>query len=317
MSVDRKIRGMRRWIPVYLLILFLALSGCAGGEEKEDGSAQAPKPLDISAIAPYSGSPYVPVNDNEPAFTAEELTAVSFETYSDLDALGRCGEACASVGTDLMPTEKRGSISKVKPSGWHSTEYDTVEGKSLYNRCHLIGYQLTAENANEKNLITGTRYLNTEGMLPFENLVADYVKETKNHVLYRVTPIFEGDNLVASGVQMEGMSVEDEGEEILFNVYCYNIQPGISIDYATGESKVEEKQKNDEKESSRPEDNGSRKEEKPSAAVSYILNTNTKKFHKPSCTSVKQMTEANTREYTGEREEVVSMGYAPCGRCRP
>lgn len=192
--------------------------------------------MDLAAIPAYSGEPYAIVNGNMPYFTASDLTSESFEYYSDLDNLGRCGTAYASVGTDLMPTEKRGSISKVKPSGWQISKYDFVDGKYLYNRCHLIGYQLTAENANEKNLITGTRYLNVDGMLPFENLVADYVKETDNHVLYRVTPVFEGDNLVASGVLMEAESVEDEGDGVEYCVYVYNVQPGVVINYATGEN---------------------------------------------------------------------------------
>ena len=162
-----------------------------------------------------------------------------FEHYSDLDSLGRCGVAYSCVGTELMPTEKRGSIGNVKPSGWHSVKYDFIDGKYLYNRCHLIGYQLTAENANRKNLITGTRYLNVEGMLPFENMVADYIKETKNHVLYRVTPIFDGNDLVCRGVKMEAKSIEDNGDGICFNVFVYNIQPGVHIDYASGDSYAE------------------------------------------------------------------------------
>lgn len=190
----------------------------------------------ISEIPEYNDSPYAVVNDNVPYFTESDLTTTSYEYYSELDSLGRCGVTIACVGTDLMPTEKRGSISKIKPSGWHTVKYDCVDGKYLYNRCHLIGYQLTGENANKQNLITGTRYMNTEGMLPFENMVADYVKETENHVLYRVTPIFEGSNPLASGVEMEAWSVEDEGESICFNVYVYNVQPEIAIDYTTGES---------------------------------------------------------------------------------
>ncbi len=269
------------------------------------GNVLAADSLAVSEIPAYSGFPYISVNDNIPLFTEEELVQNSFETYSELDGLGRCGAAYANVGTDLMPDEKRGSIGKVKPSGWHSVEYDMVEGNSLYNRCHLIGYQLTAENANEKNLITGTRYLNTEGMLPFENMVADYVKETKNHVLYRVTPIFEGDNLVAGGVQMEAMSVEDKGEGILFHVYCYNVQPGISIDYATGESRLENVTA------------GQQDRADGAAETRYILNTNTQKFHVPSCSSVKQMKKANTEEYTGDRDDLASMGYEPCKRCNP
>lgn len=174
--------------------------------------------VDLSTIPAYTGEPYVEINDNVPDFPEDDFTTDSFESYSDLDNLGRCGVAYANIGQDLMPTEKRGSIGQVKPSGWHTQKYDNVDGKFVYNRCHLIGYQLTAENANEKNLITGTRYLNVEGMLPFENMVADYIKETDYHVLYRVTPIFDGDNLVADGVQMEAESVEDNGDGILFNV---------------------------------------------------------------------------------------------------
>ena len=190
-------------------------------------------------IPDFSGEPYVAINGNIPFFVEEEYTTESYEYYSELDELGRCGVTMACIGQDIMPTEDRGEIGSVKPSGWHSVKYDCVEGKYLYNRCHLIGFQLAGENANKKNLITGTRYLNVEGMLPFENMVADYVQETGNHVLYRVTPIFEGDNLVATGVCMEGWSVEDNGEEICFCVFAYNAQPGIVIDYATGESREE------------------------------------------------------------------------------
>ena len=187
-------------------------------------------------IPPYDGTPYVVLNDNQPSFTAEDMTDVSYEFYSDLDELGRCGVTEACIGRDLMPTEKRGDISSVKPTGWVQNQYDWVDGKSRWNRCHLIGFQLAGENANECNLITGTRYLNVEGMLPFENLVADYVKETDNHVLYRVTPAFQGTELVARGVQMEAYSVEDSGDGVCFNVFCYNVQPGVEIDYATGDN---------------------------------------------------------------------------------
>ena len=194
--------------------------------------------LSASDIPAYSGSPYVAVNHNVPEFLETDLATTSYEFYSDLDRLGRCGVAYACIGTDLMPTTERGSIGSVKPTGWHTVKYDVVDGKYLYNRCHLIGYQLSGENANTKNLITGTRYLNVDGMLPFENMVADYVKETKNHVMYRVTPVFEGDNLIANGVQIEAESVEDAGEGILFNVYCYNVQPDVEINYATGDSSL-------------------------------------------------------------------------------
>ena len=193
----------------------------------------------VEEIPEFTDVAYVAVNGNEPFFLPEEITDESYEYYSELDGLGRCGVTMACIGVDIMPTEDRGEIGSVKPTGWQSVKYDCVEGKYLYNRCHLIGFQLAGENANKRNLITGTRYLNIEGMLPFENLVADYVKETGNHVMYRVTPLFDGDDLVAHGVLMEGWSVEDEGEGVCFCVYAYNAQPGIIIDYQTGESREE------------------------------------------------------------------------------
>ena len=192
---------------------------------------------DISDIDKFTGYNYIELNGNIPVF--EEIdTSKSFEEYSELDSLGRAGSAFANIGVDLMPTEKRGSIGMIKPSGWHTIKYDIVDGKYLYNRCHLIGYQLTGENANEKNLITCTRQMNTKGMLDFENKVADYIKSTSNHVLYRVTPVYKNDNLLATGVIIEAKSVEDNGEGILFNVFVYNIQNGIQIDYKTGESSL-------------------------------------------------------------------------------
>lgn len=230
------------WRLLPLLLCCLLLTACAdisvlkGGQEQQPGGQEV---IELSEIPEYSGEPYIEINGNEPDFSEEEWSEESFEVYSELDSLGRCGTAYANVGTDLMPTEKRGSIGQVKPTGWQTVKYDVVDGNYLYNRCHLIGYQLSGENANEKNLITGTRYMNVEGMLPFENMVADYVKETDNHVLYQVTPVYDGDNLVADGVQMEAYSVEDEGDGISYNVYVYNVQPGIEIDYATGESVID------------------------------------------------------------------------------
>lgn len=297
------------------------------------GTASSFNAADVPA---YSGEPYTAVNNNEPYFTSDNLTTEAFENYSELDALGRCGVAYANVCLETMPTEKRGSISEVKPTGWHSVKYDNVDGKSLYNRCHLIGYQLTAENANQQNLITGTRYLNVDGMLPFENMVADYVKETDNHVLYRVTPIFTGDNLVADGVLMEGYSVEDEGDGICFCVYAYNVQPGITIDYATGDSWLSSEKGNSDSSSggnsavsqSAADKSGTQQAavqtesvKETSAPVStgteYILNTNTKKFHYPSCSSVKQMKASNKKEYTGSRDDLIAQGYDPCKKCNP
>ena len=217
---------------LFLLPLLLAVAvGLAGCELNiPTAPAASTAPVSLEDIPAYTGSPYIALNGNQPEFEEGDLSTESFETYSPLDSLGRCGPAYACIGQDLMPTEDRESISGVHPTGWVQAEYDTVDGGSLYNRCHLIGFQLTGENANEENLITGTRYMNVEGMLPVENLVADYVKETGNHVLYRSTPVFEGDNLVASGVVMEALSVEDDGEGVCFHVYVYNVQPGIEID---------------------------------------------------------------------------------------
>ena len=285
----------------------------------------------LREIPAYSGTPYTEVNGNQPYFTEEELTTQSFETYSELDSLGRCGMAYANVGQDLMPTEPRGEIGAVKPSGWHLVKYDNVDGKYLYNRCHLIAYMLAAENANPQNLITGTRYLNVQGMLPFETKVCDYVKNTGNHVLYRVTPIFEGDNLLADGVLMEAYSVEDAGEGISFCVFAYNVQPGIGIDYATGDNWAEgsgtyqstvasvaeetpvPQPETDTAVQITPESSAPQE----SQGITYVLNTNTKKFHYPTCSSVDDMKEKNKQIYTGSRDEVINMGYVPCKRCNP
>ena len=218
-----KLRRTLAAVLLSLLALLTLLCGCDQFAPVQSAS------VDLAAIPEYSGQPYVTLEENQPDFTLEDFTLDPFETYSRLDYLGRCGPAYANVCIDTMPTEERESISEVEPTGWVNRPYDFVDGEYLYNRCHLIGFQLTGENANERNLITGTRYMNVEGMLPFENLVADYVASTGNHVLYRVSPVFEGDNLVASGVQMEAISVEDEGEGVCFNVYVYNVQPGVEI----------------------------------------------------------------------------------------
>lgn len=285
----------------------------------------------LREIPAYSGTPYTEVNGNQPYFTEEELTTQSFETYSELDSLGRCGMAYANVGQDLMPTEPRGEIGAVKPSGWHLVKYDNVDGKYLYNRCHLIAYMLAAENANPQNLITGTRYLNVQGMLPFETKVCDYVKNTGNHVLYRVTPIFDGDNLLADGVLMEAYSVEDAGEGICFCVFAYNVQPGIGIDYATGDNWAESSGTYQSTEASVAEETPAPQPETDTAVqitpelsapqetqqTTYVLNTNTMKFHYPTCSSVDDMKEKNKQIYTGSRDEVINMGYVPCKRCNP
>lgn len=218
-----------------------ALSEETEEAEKNIGGIKPEEKDPTFEIPPYSGEIFVVLNDNMPSFSRQELTENAYESYSSLDALGRTGVALASCGKEIMPAkgEKRGSISSIRPSGWVQAKYDIVSGKYLYNRCHLIGWQLSAENANPKNLITGTRYFNTEGMLLFENMIADYIKETGNHVAYRVSPFYEGDDLVAKGVRMEAFSVEDQGEGICFHVFVYNVQPGIVIDYGTGTSILE------------------------------------------------------------------------------
>ena len=268
--------------------------------------------VDLSSIPEFSGKAYIEINGNEPYFTDEEKkTTKSFEQYDDLDALGRCTLTYACVGLDLMPTEDRGSISKVKPTGWQTVAYEIVDGKYLYNRCHLIGHQLTGENANAKNLITGTRYLNIEGMLPFENLVADYVKETENHVLYRVTPIYDGNDLVARGVLMEGYSVEDEGEGVTFCVFAYNSQPGIVINYANGLSRLATAE---EWNGNEPTDNPEDLLRLPNETDTFKINTKSKKIHTVSCSGVAHITDTCTGDMIAALK---ADGYTMCGTCDP
>ena len=306
----------------FVTVFIIALLGLLGYAKTYDGkNGQAAYSLDLNTIPAFEDKPYVEVNHNQPCFSERDKSKDSFEVYSRLDALGRCGVAFANVGIDLMPTEERGAIGFVKPSGWHIAKYDFVDGKYLYNRCHLIAYQLCGENANERNLITGTRYLNTVGMQPFESMVAEYVKETKNHVLYRVTPIYNGNNLVASGVEMEGYSVEDDGKGISFHIFAYNNQPNVQIDYATGDNWLADEFVSDH------EENESQLEEKTQASgktasdserYSYIGNRNTKRFHYPDCNSVGEMKEKNKVYWTDvTRDEIIGQGYKPCGNCHP
>lgn len=369
------------------LCLLMALSLVCNLSVMSASAAVQKDKITLNNLPAYSGEAYVELNDNVPSFSKKDMTTKAFEKYSELDDLDRCGVAYANVCTETMPTEERGNIGMIKPSGWQTVKYDNVDGKYLYNRCHLIGYQLTGENASEQNLITGTRYMNVEGMLSFENMVADYVENTDNHVLYRVTPIFKGDNLLVSGVQMEAYSVEDKGKGVSFNVYCYNVQPGITIDYTNGDSKLsdgtiasitlnytkyalEVGQSKTLVAVTSPESavksvtwyssnnkiatvskngkvtavttgtvtitakttNGLKaickvtvKEKSDTTVINgsangnitYVLNTNTKKFHLPSCSSVKDMKDKNKREVTCSRDEVIDMGYVPCKRCNP
>ncbi len=255
----------------------------------------------------YNQEASVILNNNIPRFSQDEITTKSFERYSELDALGRCGVAVACIGKDIMPTEERGTIGSVKPSGWHTVKYDIVDGKYLYNRCHLIGYQLTGENANERNLITGTRSMNVDGMLPFENMVADYVKETGNHVMYRVTPLYKGNDLLAKGVVMEALSVEDNGKGISFNVFVFNAQQGIEINYTDGTSRLlEEESQTEEKKDYTSKD-----------GVVYVLNTSSKKFHYENCSSAKSILDKNKETFNGDRSYLIDNGYTPCGNCNP
>lgn len=322
------------------------------------GKADAGKPqedlvnnnsyVSLDAIPAYDGKAYVAVNNNEPFFTDSDITTTAFENYSDLDSLGRCGVAYANICKEIMPTEKRGKIGMIKPSGWHTVKYDVIKDRYLYNRCHLIGYQLAGENANPKNLITGTRYLNVEGMLPFENLVADYVNNTGNHVLYRVTPMFSGSNLVANGVLIEAKSVEDNGGGILFNVYCYNVQPGVGINYENGDSWLDGTAPQEQSVQTGAAQNGGSQSSDGSQAgasagdtgssgsitgsaasgsdtspaensVSDSSNSKTmvhitatgKKYHRAGCRTLKK----SDTEVT--LDEAKSMGLSPCGICNP
>lgn len=327
-----------------ILLVCLVLSACGN-----DFSYSVSSTINLTGpsdwkenLPPYTGKESIALNNNVPYFTEEEITTEVFENYSELDGLGRCQVAFANICQELMPTTERGQIGNVRPSGWHTVKYDVIADKYLYNRCHLIGFQLAGENANEKNLITGTRYLNVEGMLPWENKVADYVKDTGNHVLYRVTPDFEGDNLVASGVRIEAFSVEDEGAGICFHVYCYNVQPGVGINYADGESWLDEDGTGGGAKNGQPEDmlaqveqptdemndasehvpitekteNGLEGQQK-GEEKEYVLNTNTKRFHYPHCDSVSDMKDKNRENFKGKRETLIDNEYVPCKRCKP
>ena len=272
---------------------------------------QTGTPVSLADIPAYDGTSYIQLENNMPDFTEEEKKSTeAFERYSDLDSLGRCGQAYANICPELQPTEERGTIGNVRPSGWHTVKYnDLIDGNYLYNRCHLIAYCLAGENANEKNLITGTRYLNVDGMLPFENMVADYVLETENHVMYRVTPIFDGDNLLASGVQIEAESVEDNGEGILFNVYCYNVQPGVEIDYATGDSQLAAGAASSE--SSASDDSTAISDSSGSGSVLVWKSATGSKYH--SINNCGNMNPDKATQIT--EEQAINEGLGKCSKC--
>lgn len=288
----------------------------AASDEEEDDR------ITLDNIPEYSGNPYVPINNNQPEFSEEDMAIEEDEVYGALDNLKRCTYALARLSKSTMPAdgEKRGSISHVYPTGWktgennNNNQYDAkvVPGGYIYNRCHLIGWQLSAENANKSNLITGTQYMNIQGMVPFENMIADYIKETGNHVMYRVTPIFEGDNLLASGVHLEAYSVEDDGEGICFSVYVYNVQPGIKINYATGENRLDDSSDSAQttETTQKTETTGSTS----SGDYKYVLNTNSKKIHTPTCRYAENKYRENTNKTL---DELKGEGYTACGTCKP
>ena len=270
------------------------LCGCA-----DPISVSQPPYIDLDVIPVWDGEPWLIVDGNTPGFTEADLTTEAFERYSALDALGRCGSAYACVSQALLADENRGSLASVTPTGWVNREYDFIDGKYLYNRCHLLGFQLTGNDASKRNLITGTRYLNIQGMLPYENQVADHVKENGHHVLYRVTPRFRENELVCRGVQMEAYCVECGSDDpFMFHVFCYNVQPGVLIDYETGESEFSEIGLNSEKKT-------------------YILNTASKKFHDPNCANAESISDKNREKIKCTREELIYRGYEPCGICKP
>lgn len=313
--------------------LALPLASCneAPSEPVEAPSGAAAASTDN--LPAYDGELSIEVNGGQPGFTAEESAPEAadepFEEYSQLDSLGRCETAFALIGPETLPDKPRGDISTVHPSGWKQARYETIDQKALYNRSHLIAHQLAGEDANERNLITGTRTMNVEGMLPYEELVGDYVRATGNHVLYRVTPVFENDELVARGVQMEGLSVEDGGRAVCFNVFVYNIEPGIQIDYSTGDSWVSDSTPevvsndpiNQGTEGSAAagarKDSGGENAEAGAAEQAYVLNVNSKKFHDPSCSSADDISPSNRQDYTGTRDDLIDRGYEPCKICKP
>ena len=274
--------------------VLLLLTGCT-----ETVTVSQPPYIDLEVLPVWDGAPYLVVDDNVPGFTDADVTTDSFERYSALDTLGRCGSAYACVSQALLSDEDRGSLAGITPTGWVNREYDFIDGKYLYNRCHLLGFQLTGNDASKRNLITGTRYLNIQGMLPFENKVADHVKDSSHHVLYRVTPLFREEELVCRGVQMEAYCVECGSDDpFMFHVFCYNVQPGVMIDYATGESTFSEIGLNSEKKT-------------------YILNTSSKKFHDPDCANAQNISDKNREKIKCTREELIYRGYEPCGVCKP
>lgn len=341
MRTNKKNIPNRKRHQITLIVLLFLITLCGFFIHDRDfikTQLQLCKRFDIEAFLEnppdYDGNAVTVINRNIPLFTEEEIAQSKSINYSPLDELGRCGTALGLLGPETIPQEKRGMIGDVRPSGWQTVRYDDrIEDRYLYNRCHLIGYQLAGDNADPRNLITGTRYLNMSGMLPFENMVFAYISETANHVLYRVRPIFIEDNLLASGVLMEARSIEDQGRGISFCVYAHNVQPGVIINYKSGDSiadnqwncslPVEIAQETNtelllpDSEKADMVPNKTLPESENFMEVTYVLNTNTKRFHDPSCPSVQETKEKNRKDFYGTREEAIEEGYIPCGRCKP
>lgn len=319
------------WLLALIIALCMVFTGCDANKDTDgketkltvqnnDGTkdnnankdtetpTEAPEPegvLSIDDVPAYSDKAFILINNGQPDFKESDLRTAAYEYYSPLDSLGRCGYVMACVCKDTMPTGPRGSIGHVNPTGWNNNVYEIVDGGYLYNRCHLIGWQLTGEDANRSNLITGTRYMNIEGMLPFENMVADYVKDTGNHVMYRITPIYDGNNLLASGVHLEGYSVEDKGAGICFNVYAYNVQPGVVINYATGENHLDEATKE------------SLEETLGEGNYAFVVNKSSGTIHIPTCTYAKTMNTENRLESNDTLQNLLGQGYKACSKCKP
>ena len=320
-------------LALALLAAILLLPACAAAEAPETADALPRSTLDAAQLPVYSGEDAVEIRDNVPEFSLSELTRDCYVRFSPLDELGRTGPAMACLGPETLPTEEKEQTGDIRPSGWHTQRYDDlIEDRYLYNRSHLIGYLLAGNHVQPENFFTGTRYLNAGSMLRYEIEVADYIEDSGNHVLYRVTPHYLGDDLLAVGVQMEAYSVEDQGEGIRLNVFLYNVQPGIVIDYANGDSRPAEGEETENLFTltlgGEPLDSGESRampetaaepvpESTPAMVITYVLNTNTKRFHYPDCRSVDQISEKNRQDFSGTREEAIAAGYRPCGNCRP
>lgn len=349
-----KMRSSKKLILLQILQILLVLLAvsCAGVPDPSGSEAKDAETF-LADIPAWSGYAFCYVNGNKPDFKKDEIWTSTQESLEPLDKLGRCGTANSCIGPDGLATKPRGDISSIEPTGWHTDTYDFVEGELLFNRCHLIGHQLSGDDAIDRNLITGTSYMNRDGMLQFENTIASYVEYTGNHVMYRVTPVFSGNELIARGVHLQAVSVEDDGEGVMFNVYCYNVQPGVDIDYKTGDNELSDdltmleeyqtgkftvmadthgdipegwasageaenaSETSDQKDPQNQSEKSEQSEKSDQQTRTYVLNTNTGKFHYPGCESVQEMSEWNKKTVEATREDLIRRGFQPCGICKP